>query len=130
MTLPTITPLMQPDIVPVSNDPVLYRMRGARDFDWPGDPYGVTGLIRYHFEDGWGFDNMSVPRVFWTLAGLTPDGEMDRVSNRSRIIAALCGTEPCPALSRPRSAPWLRRGSARRRGCPDGDAGALPDRPG
>ena len=57
----TITPEMQPDMVPVLNDPVLYRVRSRFVLDVDGVPFGLDEHIPYIIEAGYQLDGMSIP---------------------------------------------------------------------
>ena len=65
----TMLMLTQPDIRPVTDR--LYRLWSSYFYQWDL-PSGAT--MRIIVPEGFTYDGATVPRLFWTLSGLYPDG--------------------------------------------------------
>ncbi len=61
-------PLQQPDILPISEEDYILDENYAYEWDINGIPQ------RINIPKGFIYDGASVPRLLWSVSGLTPDG--------------------------------------------------------
>jgi hypothetical protein len=59
---------VQPDIVPVTDE--LYRLDEDYEYRWTK----FDTIYRITIPAGFIYDGASVPRIVWTISGITPDG--------------------------------------------------------
>lgn len=106
-------PLEQPDLRPISQRH--YRL--YQDYEYCWYPGALRNRIR--IRAGFTSDGASVPRIAWTLSGLTPDGLIRAAAlvhdflyvHTGRLPAGAHELEESPGSWRPVSGRWSRRDS-------------------